>query len=62
MIDEVSLEDLERIKEEINKGVNKGKKEERLKIAIEMKKNGLSTELIQKITRLKKQAIEKIEV
>ena len=50
------------MKEGIKEGINKGKKEERLKIAIEMKKNGLSTELIQKITRLKKQAIEKIEV
>ena len=50
------------IKEGKKEGVKAGKKERSIEIVMEMKKNNLSTELIQKITGLTKQSIEKIKV
>ncbi len=52
----------EGIKEGEKVGVKKGKKERSIEIATNMKKNNLSTELIQKITGLTKRSIEKIKV
>ena len=48
----------EGLKEGKREGMKKGKREERLKIAIEMQKNNIATELIEKITGLKKNEIK----
>ena len=52
------MSDIENGKEQ---GIEEGKKEEKIEIAKEMKKNKISIELIEKITGLTKEIIENIE-
>ncbi len=56
---EMVREENKRIKEE---GIMLGRNKEKIEIAIEMKKNNIATELIEKITGLKKEKIEKMKV
>ena len=51
----------EKLKNEgMEKGIEKGKKEEKINTAIEMKKEGLEIKLISKITKLTTKELEKI--